>query len=73
MMALLKCFWLKSQKQPLSDLNGALNVKNPSSGISSANACVSNLYSATASGDTDSGERLGTRVLYLLLHIATYT
>ena len=58
-MALLKYFKLKtSGKQPLPNPNGELSAKIPSSGISSANACVGKLLDGDGPRDErDSGLR----------------
>ena len=69
-MALLKYFKLKtSGKQPLPNPNGELSVKIPSSGISSANACVGKLLN----GDGPRDERdSGLRGPYKILTPARY-
>jgi len=48
-MVLLKYFKFKiTGKQPLPDLNGESSEKIPSSGISSANACIGKLLDSTS-------------------------
>ena len=63
-MALLKYFKLKtSPKQSLPDPNRELSKKIPSSGISSANACLGKLLD----GDEKSGSRSDSRGPYTIL------
>ena len=71
-MALLKYFKLKtSRKQLLPNPNGELSAKIPSSGISSANACVGKLLVDDRPRDEQDSGRLShryysTRSLYNL-------
>ena len=61
-MALLKYFKLKtSRKQLLTDPNGELSAKIPSSGISSANTCVGKLLDGDGPHDEQDSGRLSTR------------
>ena len=64
-MVLLKYFKLKtSGKQPLPNPNGELSAKIPSSGISSANACVGKLLDGNGPRDErDSGLRCPYKIL----------
>ena len=63
---LLRYFKLKNQKKPLSshlpDSSGPLNQKIPSSGIPSANACVSKLPSKLPIVDSDTSEGSNTSI-----------